>query len=263
MSSITFPTKKCGMPLKEALQRFPELKKFESKKNQIDLGNTEALLLYNRLILQDFLSLDFTIPFGFLVPTICSRWSFVEWMLQDRPTTILEIGTGASAIIALMMAQIGCTVEATEINETAFQSAQKNIKLNELESNITLLKTITGIISENFDSINKFDAIICNPPQYDQNFLSSSQSSTLRGFGGQKLELVGGEKGDEFIKLLLEEVASYDSTLCVYFQLTLPSLVPIIESYLLDKGFEFKTETKAIGTRKRSYFRVNFLKTTS
>ena len=120
------------------------------------------------------------------------------------------------------------------------------------------MKTKKGIVSEHYNTLNKFDAIICNPPQYDQKFFSESQLSTKRGFVGKESELVGGKKGYEFITELLEEVATYDLNSCVYFQLTLPKLLPIISSYLHDKKLEFISEIKNIGTRKRFYFRVNF-----
>ncbi|MFX0016224.1 MAG: RlmF-related methyltransferase, partial [Promethearchaeota archaeon] len=129
MNPLSIPKKQCGLPIKEAVKRYPSLRQYiTNRNNHIDLGNSQALLLYNRLILQDFLSLDFTIPPDFLVPTVCSRWAFISWIANDSPSIVLEIGTGASAILALILAKIGCFVEATEINEIAHKSALSNIR---------------------------------------------------------------------------------------------------------------------------------------
>ena len=132
MNPFFYPQKPCGLPFKEAIQRCPTLGRYATKgKNRIDLGNSKALLLYNRLVLKDFMSLDFTVPPGYLIPTVCSRWQFVSWIIPEKtPLKVLEIGTGASAILAIMFAKIGCHVEVTEIDEIACQNALHNINLN-------------------------------------------------------------------------------------------------------------------------------------
>lgn len=260
MNPIFYPQKRCGLPFKEAIQRCPDLKKYATKgQNRIDLGNSQALLLYNRVVLQDFMSLDFTVPPGFLIPTICSRWAFVSWINNEKsPLNVLEIGTGASAILAMMFARIGCRVEATEINEMAYQSAQNNIKVNGLESQILLKKVQdeNQILMNCYDSLTKFDALVCNPPQYDQDFFY--QQSLSKGFVGQELELVGGEKGHEFIIKLIEEVKRYSKSPSVYFQLTVPKLHKEICSYLQNHDYFFLEEHRTIGTRLRFYFKVDY-----
>jgi methylase of polypeptide subunit release factors len=254
------PKKPCGLPFKEAFQRCPALRKHANKGNNgIDLGNSQALLLYNRLVLQDFMGLDFTVPPGYLIPTVCSRWAFVSWIIRERsPLNVLEIGTGASAILAMMFARIGCHVEATEIDEIAYQSAQNNIKKNGLTSQIQLRKVQdeNQILMNCYDSLTKFNALVCNPPQYDQNFFY--QQSLSKGFVGQESELVGGEKGHEFIIKLIEEVKRYSKPPSVYFQLTVPKLHQKICSYLQNNGFSFLEDHRTIGTRQRFYFRVDY-----
>lgn len=258
MNPLSIPTKKCGLPFKEAIRRDPTLKKYTIGKNRIDLGNTEALLLYNRLIIQDFLSLDFFIPPGFLVPTICSRWAFISWILPQHsphPSRVLEIGTGASAILALILAKIGCYVEATEIIEVANEYAQKNIDFNGLEGKILVRKVQTDhIIRGLYDSLDQFDLIICNPPQYDKDYFQSQ--ITQKGFMGQESELVGGEYGHEFIEKLLTELKSFKKSPPLYFQLTSLKIQPIINSYLSEKQYSFIENRKSIGTRYRFYYRV-------
>lgn len=259
MESLSYPQKPCGLPFKEAIQRNPTLKKYATKgKNHIDLGNSEALLLYNRLVLQDFLSLDFTVPSGFLIPTICSRWAFISWIIRDYPSKVLEIGTGASAILALMFAKIGCYVEATELDEIAYQSAKNNIRLNGLGSRIVIKKVQDNdhILRSYFNSLSRFDGIICNPPQYDRNYFKHRQSFR-KGFLGQEFELVGGKKGHEFIIRLIEEIKTFTNPPSLYFQLTVPNLQKIISSYLQDKSYSFIKEYNTIGTRQRYYFKID------
>jgi len=258
VNSLLYPQKPCGLPFREAIQRDPSLSKYATK-NKIDLGDREALLLYNRLVLQDFMSLDFTVPPGFLVPTICSRWAFISWIIQDNPSKVLEIGTGSSAILALMFTKIGCVVEATEINGIAFQSARNNIKFNGLDSKIQLRK-IKGndyILKNYYTSLNRFDVIVCNPPQYDKDYFKKQRSSN-KGFAGQESELVGGDRGHEFIVKLIEEIVTFTNPPSLYFQLTVPNLQKIICSYLQDKNYSFIKDKNIIGTRQRYYFRVDY-----
>ncbi|MFX1284147.1 MAG: RlmF-related methyltransferase [Promethearchaeota archaeon] len=258
MYSYLFPQKPCGLPFKEAIQRYPSLRKYATN-NRIDLGDRQALLLYNRLVLQDFMSLDFMVPPGFLIPTICSRWAFIRWIIRDSPSKVLEIGTGSSAILALMFAKIGCFVEATEINDIAYQSAQNNINLNNLDSRIRLRKVhdTDHILRSLYTSLIKFDMIACNPPQYDKDYYFQHQSLE-KGFSGQKSELIGGESGHEFIITLIEEVATFTNPPSLYFQLTVPNLQKIISSYLQNNNYSFIKESRTIGTRLRYYFRVSF-----
>ena len=257
MGKYQLPIKPCGLPISKAAKKYPELRKFVQK-NRLNLGNPEALLLYNQLILRDFLSLKFTIPQGFLVPTICSRWSFIEWILQFSPINVLEIGTGASAILALILARIGCFVVATEIDPLAYESAISNIKINNLENKISIIYSDSEryILSHLFETLVRFDTIITNPPQYDEEYYNKLQSS--KGFTGQKIELVGGKKGHEFIMNLLEEVQSFKSPPNVYFQLTMPKLVEEINKLLKDADFIFSTKIISIGTRQRVYYKIEF-----
>ncbi len=261
MKRIILPKKNCGLRFEEALDRSPELKKYSiSNGKGIDLGNTKALLLYNRLILQEFLGLDFSLPSGFLIPTICSRWEFLKWCLKDIDKTdkarkILEIGTGASAILSLMLAKIGYKVEATEINEEAYKSAQINIELNNLSAKIRLFKVDEKIIKDLFSNLKEFEAILTNPPQYDIEYYKDRKRSK-KGFTGKKSELVGGEFGHEFIVQLIMEVKEYKDPPPIFFQLTSIKLSSKINEFLENCGLDFIKQENEIGTRKRVYYKV-------
>jgi 23S rRNA A1618 N6-methylase RlmF len=261
MNQYNYPTKRCGLPIEKALLRSPELKKFtDGKSKKIDLGNTNALLLYNRLILQDFLDLDFSIPERFLIPAICSRWEFLKWCLkhlnkQISQQRILEIGTGASAILALILAKIGFLIDATEIDEKAYISAKDNINLNQLSHRIKLKKISNGVIKGLYPSLSKFNAVITNPPQYDFEYFNK-RSSLNKGFIGIESELVGGEIGYEFIIQTIKEVKEFENPPPLFIQITSLKLVSVICSFLEENNHPFLQETRDIGTRKRVYFKI-------
>jgi len=260
MSFDPLNDKKCGVPIVKALKLCPELSTSLISPNRLDLGNTEALLLYNQLVLRELLGLEFSLPKGYLVPTICSRWEFIKFVLETfktSPTSFLEIGTGASAILAMMLGCLGVTVIATEINEGAYKSAMVNISQNNLSEKVVLFKSEGEIITNLIHDLSTIDAVICNPPQYDEQFYHDHYDSP-RGFQGEHSELVGGKVGHEFIMRLLEEVNQFSHSPPVYFQLTLPKLQVKLEEDLTKEKYYFSVSHKKIGNRLRLYYRIDF-----
>ncbi|MHA1995465.1 MAG: RlmF-related methyltransferase [Candidatus Hodarchaeales archaeon] len=254
MNSQSFLTKKCGLPVKQALMINPDLAAY-MRQNKLDLGNTKALLMYNQLILKHFMDLEFDLPDGYLVPTICSRWAFLKHILKLKPKNVLEIGTGASAILALMLGRLGISVSATEIDNTAFQSACSNVRRNNLEKSIILVKSNRQLLVNLIPQVSEFDLILCNPPQYDEVYFEQHRNSN-RGFLGNYSEMVGGQIGHEFILSLLSELRTFSNPPPVYFQLTLPKLQPKLEGELKNQKYNFSVTSKQIGTRLRLYYNV-------
>ena len=73
---------------------------------------------------------------------------------------ILEIGTGASAIISLFAAKsFDLKVLATEINESSIDSAERNISTNNMSHKIQLLKSEGGILDQVIEIGSSFDAL--------------------------------------------------------------------------------------------------------
>ena len=255
--------KKCGVPVVKALDMCPELLRYLKSPNQLDLGNPEALLLYNQLILREFIGLEFSVPKGYLIPTICSRWEFIKFVLEDlgnEPENIIEIGTGASAVLAMMVGFLGLNVKATEVNEGAYKSALANIRQNNLFEKIELIKSAGEIVTNLFHDLTLIDAIVCNPPQYDEQYYHEHCDSP-RGFKGEYSELVGGEIGHEFIMRLLSEVNQFSHPPPVYFQLTLPKLQVKLEEDLTKEKFSFSVNQKKIGNRLRLYYKIDSINT--
>lgn len=98
----------------------------------------------------------------------------------DDVKSVLEIGTG-SGLIALMVAQrnVSATVLALDINRNAVELSQRNfsesIFSERLKSKLMDFKY--------FETVQKFDLIISNPPFFEVN---NSQKDTL---ARQKIEL--------------------------------------------------------------------------
>ena len=256
MPSNPYLSKRCGLPIKRALELNPNLATF-IKNDKLDLGDPGALILYNKIILKDFLDLEFELPEGYLIPTICSRWEFLKFILQFNPNKVLEIGTGASGILALMLGRMGVSVTATEIDKEAIKSARSNIERNKLTETISLLDSHGKIIEDLLPDLSDYDLILCNPPQYDEKYYQQHQHA-LRGFIGKYSELVGGRIGHEFILGLLSEVGKFSNPPPVFFQLTLPQLKIVLENELNDKEYNFTRISNRIGTRVRLYYKVEF-----
>ena len=70
---------------------------------------------------------------------------------------VLELGTG-SGIVALMLASLGATVTATDLNPHAVALARSNAREQDL--------TIEFLQGDLFEPVGdrRFDAIVCNPP---------------------------------------------------------------------------------------------------
>lgn len=193
------------IPIEEAAHKNPKLKSL-LRDGKIDLGDPKALSEYNKTVLKLKYDLEVQLPPGHLIPASCLRSAFIQEVITPRQN-ILEIGTGSSAILAMIMARMGCKVVATEANEENILFAKRNIKRNSLERLVELRECapdeiVVGVAKEN----EKFDRIIAYPPQY-RNDRSIRFHRAQRGFGGDQLELIGGKQGHEFSARLLYELA--------------------------------------------------------
>lgn len=196
-----------GLPLSKILQKYPEsispyLKSLDPPK--IDFKNKNALAFYNKIIAKEILGLElFFHPKG-LVPSVMGRFEFIKLTVKPHET-ILDVGTGSSAICAIIAAKhLKAKVYATEMIEEYYESAKRNVNQNSLHDEIHLIKSsgeiINGVIPENLT----FDAIISNPP-----YLPSKTKLSDKKFGGSAEELTGGgETGAEFSLKIIEEGVS-------------------------------------------------------
>lgn len=181
-----------SLPISEVLEQCPEIKKWVNSDNKIDLGNSEALYQYNKHLfkLLDGIQLDLDIKQTEnrnLIPTAGLRRAIVSTIISNiNPHSVIEIGTGASAIMALLFAKRKVKVIATEINVLSFQSAQKQIQLNNISHLVTLIKS-EGAILDYLEGYFPVDCVLSLPPYYAADTKSLPKSS--KGFQGTNSEL--------------------------------------------------------------------------
>ncbi|MGZ5262170.1 MAG: tRNA1(Val) (adenine(37)-N6)-methyltransferase [Kaistella sp.] len=84
----------------------------------------------------------------------------------ESAENILEIGTG-TGLIALMIAQRNTTAKITalDINEEAVTLADENFRNSPYKSRLSVLHCDF----KNFESDEKFDLIVSNPPYFEEN----------------------------------------------------------------------------------------------
>ncbi|OLS13837.1 MAG: RNA methyltransferase [Promethearchaeota archaeon CR_4] len=161
-----------GLPLQDAILKTPELRKFLLKENppKIDLENRDALILYNTTIAREVLGLELQLQnFSGLIPTPMLRYNFLKQLHPDN-LSILEIGTGQTAIISMIAAKcFRARCVATEINPVSIERARHHVAINNLQDQVKILpasegKLMDGVVPEG----EQFDLIITNPPYYDE-----------------------------------------------------------------------------------------------
>ena len=183
-----------ALKIEEAINLEPTLKKFLVKKG-INFKSKEALRLYNLLIAREKYDLDLDLPKNSLIPTPPLRFTFLKETIKQN-SDILEIGTGASALIALLAAKhFNANVLATEKDPNLYKYAKINVKINDLEDRVKIIlveknNVIKGAIGENI----KFDVILSNPPWYKEKEIRG------KAFSGDTVELSNQTLSSQIIK---------------------------------------------------------------
>ncbi|RZL64029.1 MAG: methyltransferase domain-containing protein [Pedobacter sp.] len=95
---------------------------------------------------------------------------------NENPTKILDIGTG-TGVLALMMAQRfqEAKVHAVEIDELASATAAKNFRLSVFSDRLTINNTAI----EQYNTIEKFDLIISNPPFFVNDLKNTEEKKGI------------------------------------------------------------------------------------
>jgi len=233
---------KLGLPVKEAVTLFPELEKYLDERGRIDFSNRKARILYNRAIARAVFGLDIEYHPRGLVTTPISRYLFLKTFLRGGER-VLEIGTGHTAMMALMAAKIfNCNVTATELDEEFFEYARMNIERN--GARIRLLKSNGGIIRGVVPEGEKFDVIFSAPPYYDR--LTKGVLTEREGVGG-------GKYGEAFSIRLIEEALDYLNPLgkVALFLPDKGELIKAIAERGRELGYQIKDVKFKAGTRWR------------
>ncbi|WP_297092622.1 class I SAM-dependent methyltransferase [Thermococcus sp.] len=238
----TWKDGKLGLPVKEAVKLFPELEKYLDERGRLDFSNREARILYNRAIAKAVFGLDIEYHPRGLVTTPVSRYLFLKTFLRGGER-VLEIGTGHTALMALMAAKIfNCDVTATELDDEFFEYAMRNVEGN--LAKVRLIKSDGGIIKGVIPTGEKFDVIFSAPPYYER---------PTKGVLTEKEGVGGGEYGEGFsVRLIKEALDHLDPRGKV--ALFLPDKEPLIKA-ITEKGEELGYSVRDIrfkaGTRWR------------
>ncbi|WP_297463736.1 RlmF-related methyltransferase [Thermococcus sp.] len=189
---------KLGLPVREAVKIFPELGKYLDERGRLDFSNREARILYNRAIAKAVFGLDIEYHPRGLVTTPVSRYLFLKTFLRGGER-VLEIGTGHTAMMAIMAAKIfSCDVAATEIDDEFFEYARRNIERN--NAGVRLLRSNGGIIRGVVPEGERFDVIFSAPPYYE---------APTKGVLTEREGVGGGKYGEGFSVRLIEEALDY------------------------------------------------------
>ena len=161
-----------------------------------DPGTVQSL---SKAILKADFGLELQVPDDRLCPPIPNRWNYVSWIQSlidstassyankyhpDRKVVGLDIGTGASAIYTMLClkSRPNWTMCATDIDKKSFDSAARNLAINNLMTRSKLLQTteLTPMIPITALGVSHLDFTICNPPFFtDLNDMGAS----LKGEG--------------------------------------------------------------------------------
>ena len=100
--------KNYSLPINKVVGACHELQKFVNPKGKIDLGDSTALYYYNKCLFQMLVNITIDLntddeELPNLIPTAGLRRLIVSVILDYvQPTRVIEIGTGATAIMALL-----------------------------------------------------------------------------------------------------------------------------------------------------------------
>jgi 23S rRNA (adenine1618-N6)-methyltransferase len=156
---------------------------WEKSSGHLDFQDPTTIQTLSQAILKTDFGLDVQVPDDRLCPPIPNRWNYVAWIQglldstsptysnrydADRQVTGLDIGTGASAIYAMLClrSRPNWTMCATDVDKKSFDSAVLNLTLNNLVTRTRMLQTINSnpLIPLQHLGVDKLDFVMCNPP---------------------------------------------------------------------------------------------------
>jgi len=95
-----------------------------------------------------------------------------SWVSFSNSKNILDIGAGTGLLSFMAEQKSNAKITAIEIEKNAFLQCKENILLNKKENNIEVYNISIQEFANNYNK--KFDHIICNPPYFENSFLSEN-----------------------------------------------------------------------------------------
>ena len=236
------------LPFSKLLEKYSFLNSLLISVNppKFDLGNPYVLSLLNKYLYKEVVGLKISIPQNYLIPSLGVRYAYCEYMnsLLKSNYPLIEIGTGSSAVISMILAKVyKKNVLATEIEKKSYQSARRNIEENHLINSIKLIQS-KGEIIHNLIPKGRYSGLLCFPPIYRDDLTILSKK---RGWKGTQFELIGGgKKGMDFsLKLLEEALESKDVK------------IDIISLMFLNRNQMNLTQKKLLKDRDSHFIQIN------
>jgi len=246
-----------GLPISLAIQKHPDLIPYlkSSCPPRIDFENRKALLLYNVYVAKDVYGLDIILEQErALIPTPVLRYNFLLNVLKPN-STVIELGTGASAMIAMLAAKhFNAKVLATEMDLSYIKMAKENIVRNGLENKIIVVDSKGSLLDNVFSDDLKVDYIISNPPYYDKIL------SPKILWGGNENELVSANHGESFIFRMIREGWKFlksQGVIAFIVPKTRLETLNRVEQYLKAFDYERNIIGLQIGNRTRYVYRIS------
>jgi 23S rRNA (adenine1618-N6)-methyltransferase len=168
----------------ELIKHAPQLAQYVSKNSHgthsIDFADPEAVKTLNASLLDYFYHIkDWTLPSGALCSPIPGRVDYIHYIADflnvsipkktlNSSLRLLDIGTGANGIYALLASQIyqwQCV--ASDINKGSLENVASILTKNSvLDDRITLRHQTNRhhIFEGIIDTNDQFDIVVCNPP---------------------------------------------------------------------------------------------------
>ncbi|XP_048767709.2 RNA N6-adenosine-methyltransferase mettl16-like isoform X2 [Ostrea edulis] len=171
--------------------RYPEFAKciFQDLKGKFHLdykSPTSLRQLAIALLKEDF-DLDVEMPLNRLIPTIPLRLNYILWIedilkeVSDVKLKGIDIGTGASCVYPLL----GCKKNgwgflASELDETNFSMAEKNVQKNNMQEKIKVKKVSgkTALLELMAGESDQYDFCMCNPPFFADHMEAQAITSS-------------------------------------------------------------------------------------
>ena len=151
---------------------------------------------------REFYGREFLLSDNTLIPRPDTE-TLVEAVLNIKPSTVFEIGTGSGAIAVSLAAELKeVTILATDISKEAFDTALQNACVHGVEDNIKFVK------ADLFDGLEgSFDVIVSNPPYILSSDIMALQKEVQ--FFDPVRALDGGEDGLDFYRKIFEKARSF------------------------------------------------------
>lgn len=191
---------------------------------------------------KEFMKLNFYVSEDVLIPrqdTEILVEEVIEISKKVNARKILDLCTGSGAIgISLAKYITNSQITAVDISEKALNIAKKNAKINNVENQITFVK------SDLFKSLGvvKFDIIVCNPPYIKSEIIKTLNENVKKE---PIIALDGGIDGLDFYRRIINQsykYLKYGGYLCL--EIGYDQKIDVIELIENEKKYIFKYSKK-------------------